>query len=374
MLIIWDRIWCDVYILWRFGLLPTIAIRVLWGSLYNLGCLEWTTPTLPYIMCTVHVLDTWIWSFLWYYKCVVAYASDLLYSGVSLNPHRERGLRTYLLSLDHLYVSTIYTQLIFITTCISPVNHYLLFLLLITLLQDVVPQAYESWWLAVICGKLLICIFQLMLTENKLFAWVRFSFRWWTSKQHHTGRPVYIERLGKVDPNKLMTVTTMDRCVRYHVKEFERSFLINFPTCSLAAKRHINSSTTILDVQGVVCCWRSNLHNVSSLLQTWQLVSANSMHPLQGLKNFSKTAHELIVRLQKIDNDNYPEVWTSISAPLDKHSVVPVLWFIGLTIPLFCFMSRLSIKCLLLMLVRVLGCCGTLWSLSLTQKPLPRYM
>ncbi|CAN4097119.1 unnamed protein product [Withania somnifera] len=94
---------------------------------------------------------------------------------------------------------------------------------------------------------------------------------------YYMRRPVYIERLGQAHANKLMRITTIDRYMRYHVQEFERALHDKFPACSIAAKKRICSTTTILDVQGL------------------------------GVKDFSKTVATLLAAMEKVDSNYYPE-------------------------------------------------------------------
>ncbi|KAL0886890.1 hypothetical protein Bca101_010873 [Brassica carinata] len=91
------------------------------------------------------------------------------------------------------------------------------------------------------------------------------------------GRPIYIERLGKAHPGKLMDVTTIERYLKYHVQEFERALQEKLPACSIAAKRRVTTTTTILDVEGL------------------------------GMKNFSPTAANLLASIAKVDCNYYPE-------------------------------------------------------------------
>ncbi|XP_039117461.1 phosphatidylinositol/phosphatidylcholine transfer protein SFH13-like [Dioscorea cayenensis subsp. rotundata] len=91
------------------------------------------------------------------------------------------------------------------------------------------------------------------------------------------GRPVYIEKIGAIDHSRLMRITTLERYMKYHVQEFERAFLERFPACSIAAKKHIDSTTSILDAHGL------------------------------GIKSLNKTIIDIVRAVQKMDGDYYPE-------------------------------------------------------------------
>ncbi|CAJ1928416.1 unnamed protein product [Sphenostylis stenocarpa] len=124
------------------------------------------------------------------------------------------------------------------------------------------------------------------------------------------GRPVYIERIGMVDLNKLGQVTTFERFIKHHVSEQEKTLKLRYPACSLVAKRHVASTTSILDVNGV------------------------------GMSNFSKPARYLFMEIQKIDSCYYPEtlnklfiinagsgfrmLWKAVKAFLDVRTVAKI--------------------------------------------------
>lgn len=91
-----------------------------------------------------------------------------------------------------------------------------------------------------------------------------------------SGRPVYIERLGKLNVERLLKVTTLDRLVKYQIQQYEKTLTIRFPACSSAANKHISTSLAILDVEGV------------------------------SLKSFTSPVQKIVLQLRKI-TDNYPE-------------------------------------------------------------------
>ncbi|KAI3468938.1 hypothetical protein Pfo_025601 [Paulownia fortunei] len=124
------------------------------------------------------------------------------------------------------------------------------------------------------------------------------------------GRPVYIERIGMVDLDMFLQVTTIDRFVKHHVCEQEKTLNWRYPACSLAAKKHIASTLSILDVKDV------------------------------GMNQFSKPARYLFMEIQKIDSSYYPEtlhqlfiinagsgfkvLWKAIKAFLDARTLAKI--------------------------------------------------
>eukprot|EP00744_Colponema_vietnamica_P001094 GILI01001849.1.p1 GENE.GILI01001849.1~~GILI01001849.1.p1 ORF type:complete len:305 (+),score=85.90 GILI01001849.1:103-1017(+) len=76
------------------------------------------------------------------------------------------------------------------------------------------------------------------------------------------GRPIYIEQIGRLDIKKLFEVTTPEQMLNYFVWSYERMLTTKFPACSQVAQRRIETSLTILDLNGASTkLWSSKVYN-----------------------------------------------------------------------------------------------------------------
>jgi hypothetical protein len=66
-----------------------------------------------------------------------------------------------------------------------------------------------------------------------------------------TGRPVYIERLGVLNVQRLFDgISTPERMVRHYMQSYEVLMKLRFPACSAVAGKRIEQGLNILDMTG----------------------------------------------------------------------------------------------------------------------------
>ncbi|KAJ3308766.1 cytosolic factor, phosphatidylinositol/phosphatidylcholine transfer protein [Boothiomyces sp. JEL0838] len=83
-------------------------------------------------------------------------------------------------------------------------------------------------------------------------------------KTDKLGRPVYIERVGVINVSTLWGITTSERMLRNHVYEYEKLVHYRLKACSEKAERHLEQSTTILDLKGVQLSSFSSVYGIVS--------------------------------------------------------------------------------------------------------------
>jgi len=73
-------------------------------------------------------------------------------------------------------------------------------------------------------------------------------------KTDRCGRPLYIERLGMLDPNNLLKVASQEQILQYFADESERQATLRLPAASLAHNHLVQTSLSVLDMEGL--SWR----------------------------------------------------------------------------------------------------------------------
>lgn len=64
------------------------------------------------------------------------------------------------------------------------------------------------------------------------------------------GRPIWIERIGKLNLKQLYEATTEERQLRYFVREYERMILERLPAASEAMGHRVEQGLAIIDLAG----------------------------------------------------------------------------------------------------------------------------
>ncbi|KAH8834211.1 CRAL-TRIO domain-containing protein [Flagelloscypha sp. PMI_526] len=98
-------------------------------------------------------------------------------------------------------------------------------------------------------------------------------------KTDKDGRPVYIEQLGKLDIKALYAITTQERQLQRFVVEYQKFLEERLPACSKAVGHPIETSCTIMDLNGVGI---SSFYSVKDYVMTASSITQNRYPECMG--------------------------------------------------------------------------------------------
>lgn len=152
-------------------------------------------------------------------------------------------------------------------------------------------------------------------------------------RYHHKtdklGRPIYFEIFKQVlsslakqrkqmDLKKLMSVTSEERLVQHHVREYEKFTRYKLAACSKKAGKHLDQGFTVLDLQGIPL---SSFPSVKRLGNEMSKISADN-YPGNHILNQGLTRSETMGILFVINAPMlFTAVWSVIKGWLDEATV-----------------------------------------------------
>ena len=125
-------------------------------------------------------------------------------------------------------------------------------------------------------------------------------------KTDKEGRTIYIEQLKNLDVSKVMAITTQERLLSKHIREYEKFTKYRLAACSAKMGKNIENGFTIIDLKGVPL---SQFNQVRKMLGSLSAI-ASDYYPETLGKMFVINAPTL-----------FTAVWSIVKNMLDEHTV-----------------------------------------------------